>query len=418
MELAERLDRIARGLRQAQRRIIESENSPDKHKRLREFPIAETARLLGVSPAELRRLVKQPEFPNGRMAGPGRRTFSFEDLSAARAWLARDATPGSVEWRRLAPGREGAEALQVVSFVNFKGGSGKTTSSVLFAQYLALRGYRILLVDLDAQASATASFGVSPAEEVPAAASFAAWALRPTGMAGEEAAMLAAALPRSTHWSGVDLVPAGPSLHAAEYELVRRGVGGAAAGISAESLARDPGAELRKFLRAVAGRYDVIVCDTRPDVNMLMVNALRAATGLVVPVQANMVDLASSAEFMAFLAAHLRETAVAQADAPSPFLRVLVTRFRQGDRSQTAILDAMQARFGDLVLPVVMLETTMLGASALLKETPYEYEPGDGRRAYDRAIEALDTVNRAIELDLLRAWGRPEGTATAMGNAA
>jgi chromosome partitioning protein len=238
-------------------------------------------------------------------------------------------------------------------------------------------------------------------------------------MAGAEEGRVAASLPRPTYWPGVDIVPAGPSLHAAEYELVRRGVEGAV-GV-AGGVARDPGAELRHFFAVVADRYDVAVCDTRPDVNMLMTNALRAATGLVVPVQANMVDLASCAEFMAFLAAHGRETAAAERGAEGsaePFLRVLVTRFRQGDRSQTAVLDAMKARFGELLLPVAMLETTMLGASALLKETPYEYEPSDGRRAYDRAIEALDAVNRAIELDLLRAWGRPEGTTAAMEDAA
>jgi len=124
MELAERLDRIARGLRQAQRRIIEAENTPDKRKRLREFPAAEVARLLGVSAADLKRLVKQPGFPPGRAAWPGRRTFSLEDLAAARAWLARDTAPDSAERRRLSPGRQGAEPLQVVCFVKFKGGSG------------------------------------------------------------------------------------------------------------------------------------------------------------------------------------------------------------------------------------------------------------------------------------------------------
>jgi chromosome partitioning protein len=424
MELAERLDRIVRGLRQAQRRIIEAENSPDRRKRLREFPAAEVARLLGVSPSDLRRLVKQDGFPGGRTSWPGRRTFTFEDLGAARMWLAREAAPGSAERRRLDPRREADEGLQVVGFVNFKGGSGKTTSSVLFAQYLALRGYRVLLIDLDAQGSATASFGVSPSEEVSAGASFAAWALRAGVMSTGDARDLAVGLLRPTYWPGLDLVAAGASLHATEYELVRRGVSGAVPGGAS---ARDPGAELRDFLAVVAERYDVAVCDTRPDVNMLMVNTLRAATGLVVPVQANMVDLASCAEFMGFLAAHARETAASQhgaagrqagASPPSPFLRVLVTRFRQGDRSQAAVLEAMEHRFGDLLLPVAMLESTMLGASALLKETPYEYEPGDGRRTYDRAIEALDAVNRAVELDVLRAWGRTGAVAPSVEDAA
>lgn len=50
--------------------------------------------------------------------------------------------------------------MQVVSVVNFKGGSGKTTTAAHLAQYLALTGHRVLAIDLDPQASLTSLFGI------------------------------------------------------------------------------------------------------------------------------------------------------------------------------------------------------------------------------------------------------------------
>ena len=55
--------------------------------------------------------------------------------------------------RRYVPHRKDDEPLQIISVMNFKGGSGKTTTAAHLAQFLALRGYRVLAVDLDPQAS-------------------------------------------------------------------------------------------------------------------------------------------------------------------------------------------------------------------------------------------------------------------------
>ena len=60
------------------------------------------------------------------------------------------------------PGRRAGDELQVVSVVNFKGGSGKTTTSAHLAQRLALKGYRVLAIDLDPQASLSALHGIQP----------------------------------------------------------------------------------------------------------------------------------------------------------------------------------------------------------------------------------------------------------------
>src|SRR5271165_7496532 len=101
-----------------------------------------------------------------------RTLLSFLDVEAARRALAK-----SRDDLRFLPQRdvERGETIAIVAFANFKGGSGKTTSAVHFAQHLSLSGYRVLLVDLDSQGSATALFGLDPGREVSKANSFAGW---------------------------------------------------------------------------------------------------------------------------------------------------------------------------------------------------------------------------------------------------
>ena len=65
------------------------------------------------------------------------------------------------------PGRRDGDRLQIIGVMNFKGGSGKTTTSAHLAQHLALHGYRVLAIDLDPQASLTALYGVQPEVDLP-----------------------------------------------------------------------------------------------------------------------------------------------------------------------------------------------------------------------------------------------------------
>ena len=82
-------------------------------------------------------------------------------VNELRAHLAANARGRGTRGDYL-PRRDTGDHLQVIAVANFKGGSGKTTTSVHLAQYLALHGYRVLALDLDPQASLSALFGVMP----------------------------------------------------------------------------------------------------------------------------------------------------------------------------------------------------------------------------------------------------------------
>ncbi|MBK8209270.1 MAG: AAA family ATPase [Rhodospirillales bacterium] len=380
--------RISEVLRSAQRAAIEVENAPDKRKRLRTFSFHEAAALLGTKPRQITAFIKRLD----HVETSARTRLTMEELLELRQSLhAGSGRLSALPWRRSELG----EHLATVVFTNFKGGSAKTTSSVHFAQYLARVGYRVLLIDLDSQASATAQFGIDPSREVGLENSFAAWT-----MAREEGRDLpAASICQKTYWPSIDLVPGGAVLAQAEESLGRRSANGKVEDI----LYFD---ELTCFLNSVGDSYDIAVVDTRPDVNILMTIALHAATGLVVPTRATMTDLASTGEFFAHLASYVADFRDAFGSGlDTRFTKVMVTAYDPTDRSQEALVSLIRERFGDAVLPGEFLHSRILGTAGFGKETLYEYEPSTDRAAYNRVLASANGINQAIEQELQRVWG-------------
>jgi chromosome partitioning protein len=392
-DIVAQFQRYAELCKAVQRKAIELENHPDKQKHLRRFGSREVAEILGISQSHLRNLVRMEGFPQGEPMSGGRRSFAIEEIHAARRWLL-----ATTDNPRYAPQRrpEAGEKLQALTFVNFKGGSGKTTSAVHFAQYMALHGYRVLLLDLDPQASATALFGIDPDADLDETATFAGWLARDAAAPPGD---VAAAMVRRTYWPGLDLVSASIGLQHAEYELV---------GHLLQRRDYPFYAQLQAFLDEIGEAYDLVVCDCRPDVGMLTLNALYAATALVIPIPPSMLDFASSGEFFRFMAdvagdfrKSLRPTALAY-----DFVRILTTRHKLSDRNQGEIVSWKQALFQDAVLKEPMLDTALIDAAGILKESLYEYEPAGNRRTYERGIAAMNRVNALIEGEMLRVWGR------------
>ncbi|WP_371441469.1 AAA family ATPase, partial [Methylosinus sp. R-45379] len=138
---------------------------PASRKELRKFTSGEAARIIGVSDSRLRQLSLAGEGPRPAVTSGGRRHYTLAQINELRRMLAVGAK-GRNEGRGYLPIRNSEERLQVIAVTNFKGGSGKTTTSAHLAQYLALHGYRVLAVDLDPQASLSALFGIMPEVDV------------------------------------------------------------------------------------------------------------------------------------------------------------------------------------------------------------------------------------------------------------
>ena len=130
---------------------------PDAAKAMRAFTSGEAAALLGVNDSYLRKLHLEGRGPSPALTPGNRRQYSARDIQDLRVLLEKTARkPGDyLPGRRTGPeGGEGyADHMQIIGVMNFKGGSGKTTTSAHLAQRLALKGYRVLAIDLDPQAS-------------------------------------------------------------------------------------------------------------------------------------------------------------------------------------------------------------------------------------------------------------------------
>jgi len=147
---------------------------------------------------------------------------------------------------------------RVIAITNQKGGVGKTTTTVNLAASLAELGQRVLLIDLDPQGNATTGCGIDKQELGNSICEVL------LGEATAEDAIL------SVVDAGFSLLPANADLTAAEIRLL-------------QEIGRE--FRLRKALEPVRGLYDYLLVDCPPTINMLTLNALTAADGVLIPIQ-------------------------------------------------------------------------------------------------------------------------------------
>lgn len=365
---------------------------PTSHKSLRKFTSGEAARLMKISDSTLRKMTLAGEGPQPELASNGRRFYTLGQINEIRHMLA-----GSARGREsieFVPHRRGSEHLQVIAVTNFKGGSGKTTTSAHLAQYLALQGYRVLAVDLDPQASLSALLGVLPETDVGANETLYA-AIR-----YDHSRRSLREVIRSTYFDGLHLIPGNLELmefeHTTPKALNDRG-------------SRD-GLFFTRVAQAfdeVAEDYDVVVIDCPPQLGFLTLSGLCAATSMVITVHPQMLDIASMSQFLLMTRDLLGVVKEAGGNLQYDFIRYLLTRFEPQDAPQTKVAALLRNMFDDHVLTNPMVKSAAVSDAGLTKQTLYEIGRENlTRSTYDRAMEALDAVNAEIEGLIKAAWGR------------
>ncbi|MEP3231219.1 MAG: plasmid partitioning protein RepA [Hyphomicrobiales bacterium] len=370
---------------------------PTSKKKLRPFTSGEASRLIGVSDGYLRQLALNGEGPSPETDARGRRLYTLKDVNALRAYLGDAQKPGSVKQRSYVKHRQGGEHCQVIAVTNFKGGSGKTTTTAHLAQHLALQGYRTLAVDLDPQASLSALFGYQP--EIDLSGNDTLYG----AIRYDEQRRDLSEIIRETYVDGLDLVPGNLELqefeHTTPQHLVHRD--------KSEPLSDMFFARVQTALANVAENYDVVVIDCPPQLGYLTLGALCAATSVLVTVHPQMLDVASMSQFLFMTADLLSVVSAAGGTLNFDFMRYLITRYEPQDGPQTQISGFLRAQFADRVLTAPMVKSTAISDAGLTKQTLYEVGRENFHRAtYDRALEALTAVNNEIESLMHEAWGR------------
>jgi chromosome partitioning protein len=363
---------------------------PDAKKTMRRFTSGEAAALLGVNDSYLRKLHIDGRGPRVEMSAGNRRQYSAENLLELRRVLDAGAkVPGT-----YLPGRRGGEHLQVIGVMNFKGGSGKTTTSAHLAQRLALRGYRVLAIDLDPQASFSALHGVQPEFDLPDGGTLY------DAIRYDDPDPIRDVI-RPTYIPNLDLIPGNLDLMEFEHDTPRA----LAQGNAGLFFFR-----VKEALEQVDADYDVVVIDCPPQLGFLTMSALSAATGVLVTVHPQMLDLMSMSQFLRMTSDLLKVIRDSGADMTHDWMRFLCTRYEPTDAPQTRMLAFMRNLFGDSVLNAPMLKSAAVSDAGLTKQTLYEIEKGAFTRStYERALESLNAVNDEIEALIRATWGRTDG---------
>jgi chromosome partitioning protein len=354
---------------------------PDAQKKLRRFSLAEVADFVGVSPSYLKKLHLQGKGVEPQVTPSGRRHYTAAQIEELRTLLDRS------------PRRRENDKLQVIAVVNFKGGSGKTTTAAHLSQHLALKGFRVLAIDLDPQASLTALFGIQP--EIDGNLSLY------ESLRYDENRKPISEVIRSTSFPSLDIAPANLELQEYEYETP-------IAMHAQDSVAgRTFYTRIGGALSEVDDRYDVVVIDCPPQLGYLTLTALAAATSVLITVHPQMLDIMSMSQFLLMLGGILKSIEAANVKVSLDWFRYLVTRYEPGDIPQQEMVGLMQSMFARQMLRNPMVKSTAISDAGLTKQSLYEVERSSFvPSTYDRARESLDAVNSEIIGLILSAWGR------------
>ena len=250
-----------------------------------------------------------------------------------------------------------------IAIANQKGGVGKTTSAINLAAAMALKGKKVLLVDLDPQANSTISF----------------LDLHSVTISGYEF------LTENDYtWKDIvqpstvknlDILPARISLAKLEGKLVGE---------------LDAPFRLKDRLDSARRHYDVIILDTPPTLGLITVNALVAATHLIIPIQSSYFALEGTDDLL--------ETVQRIKARPNPHLEVLGVLVTLLDRRTTLskdIFEQIQQVFGSKVFETTISRSVRLEESPAYRESIFTFAPGSsGAIEYAKLCEeVLQRVN-------------------------
>lgn len=160
-------------------------------------------------------------------------------------------------------------SCKIMAICNQKGGVGKTVTTVNLGIGLVREGKRVLLVDVDAQGSLTASLGYQQPDQIEVTLTTIMGGIISDNPLPPDVGIIHNA-------EGVDLLPANIELSGVEVTLVNT--------MSRETI-------LRQYLQTIRKDYDVIILDCCPSLGMLTINALAAADKVLIPVQAQYLSI-------------------------------------------------------------------------------------------------------------------------------
>lgn len=247
----------------------------------------------------------------------------------------------------------------IIALVNNKGGVGKTTTTVNLAAALA-QSRRVLLVDADAQCSASLSLGIRNAERTLYDVLF-------NNLPAAEA----------IHPGAFDVLPASPELAHADVSL---------------TTVPERVTVMQRKLAPIKGKYDFILVDSPPSMSLLVVNILTACDAYIIPVVPQYLALEGLAAFMR--AIHTVEQNIGGA---GQLLGVLITIADYRTRATQETVELLRGHFGRKAFKTEIRVNTRLAEAPSYGKSIFDYDASaSGAVAYSNL--AIEVQNRARKL--------------------
>ncbi len=355
--------------------------NPDNRKKPRTWGAIEAAQMVGVSNPTFRKLIeKHPQLPGiveeQTLNNRSIIKYTLEAINQLR-------TINNTRYIR-----PNASKSLIIAVSNLKGGVGKTQTAVDLGKKIAIEGLKALLLDFDAQGTATLiSSGLIPDLELRYEDTITNILVSHPENIGD--------IILKTHFDGFDIIPANLAIQDCDLLLPN-------SKDNNEDTIGSPYFRLKKALSTIKDNYDVILIDCGPNLGMLTLNAIIACDGMIIPIPPSMNDYSSFIMYTATLKNLFNNLSNKKLE----YLRIVISK-HNGSNESMQMENMMREQFGRYILSNHMCETVEVSKAANEIGTIYDVsKPRGSRDAYRRAIQHLDDVNLEIINHFKEIWAR------------
>jgi chromosome partitioning protein len=354
------------------------------------FTTGEIAEMCGLTRNQVQYQITKGDgvLPEGHSTGTGRSRSRLFTLAEARTWIQQ---VSDIFQTPLVAGPSDDFEGKVIITSQLKGGSAKTTTTMCLAQGLSLRGRKVLVVDLDPQASLSELCGLYAEKEVFPEATVLPYIYDQQiegGLLGKV---------QSTYWDGLDIIPAHTELVGAEYHLPAMQM--KVPGFKFWQVLREGLAPLRKH-------YDYIILDTSPSLSYLNLNALMAADAMVMPMVPENLDFFSSLSFWRLFSDVAKSFIRFEADKKYDFVSVLLTRVNYGPTSSAPVVRTWaQGAYRQWLDPFEVPASSVMSSGALAFTTVFDISSTHSQaKSLQRVRQPLVDYCRWVDEQFVKQW--------------
>jgi chromosome partitioning protein len=251
----------------------------------------------------------------------------------------------------------------IIAIANQKGGVGKTTTTANLGASLAVKGQNVLLVDIDPQGNLTSAFGLEKRAELTVADALL------------DRRVTLPVVPVQNGPVRLDVVPAALPLASAEAALMNK-------------LGRE--LRLRDQLATIQEQYDFVLIDTPPSLGLLTINALVAASRVIIPTEAR---------FFSLQGLQMLEESIEEILYLNPRLRVLgilLSKLDRRLREERQVADYLRKRWGTLVFATEIGTNSKILEAGSAGVSVFRYD-GAEKAAQNYLALAEEVLARAAE---------------------